>query len=273
MNRKTVGIIATLAATLLCGCPGLFLCLFGSLAALGFPVTTAINDQISMQAIPTWVAYAALLVSLLLILTPVVVGMITLRRRKERIPASPPPQAAMRQPMAAPQAVAPQPKPVLSAAAAPGIDPSSQQVHNSIMALNRASAPYRIIDGHTEGVDLIAEWKIVDAQWYEIFAKANLTKIFRIYMVLDPAKREVRAMDQEYTLKWAAGVPQISVEKAFFKGQKSSVSFGTGYAFTETLAPGQVYKYRFNTNELKKPLKDAIASCGWKYKGVALGKL
>ena len=153
------------------------------------------------------------------------------------------------------------------------MDPSSQQVYSSLMALNRASAPYRIIDGTAEGVDLIAEWKIVDAQWYEIFAKANLTKIFRIYMKLDPAKREARAMDQEYTLKWAAGVPQISIEKAFFKGQKSSVSFGTGYAFTETLAPGQVYKYRFNTNELKKPLKDAIAGCGWKYKGVTLGKL
>ena len=28
------------------------------------------------------------------------------------------------------------------------------------------------------------------------------------------------------------------------------------------------YKYRFNTNELKKPLQDAATSNGWSYKGV-----
>jgi hypothetical protein len=53
----------------------------------------------------------------------------------------------------------------------------------------------------------------------------------------------------------------------------TSVEFGTAYAFTETLAPGQVYKYRFNTNELKKPIQDLSAACGWNYKGIAFGKL
>ena len=141
------------------------------------------------------------------------------------------------------------------------------------MALNRPSAPYQIIDGRSQNVDLIAEWKIVDARWYEIFAKASLTKVFRIHMKLDPGKREVRAQDQELNVSWKAGVPSLSFNASFFKGQKSSISFGTGYAFTENLAPGQVYKYKFNTNELKKPIQDAVASCGWTYKGVAFGKL
>ena len=141
------------------------------------------------------------------------------------------------------------------------------------MKLNRLTAPYQIIDGKAENVDLIAEWKITDARWYEIFGKANLTKVFRIYMKLDPARKEIRAMDREYTLQWRAGVPSLSVEAGFFKGQKSSISFGTGYAFTETLSPGQVYKYKFNTNELKKPIQDAAATSGWTYKPVAFGKL
>lgn len=33
------------------------------------------------------------------------------------------------------------------------------------------------MDGQTEGVDLVAEWKIADASWYEIFAKAKLGKV------------------------------------------------------------------------------------------------
>jgi hypothetical protein len=74
-------------------------------------------------------------------------------------------------------------------------------------------------------------------------------------------------------LEWRAGVPSLSLAASSFKGQMTSVEFGTAYAFTEELAPGQVYKYRFNTNELKKPIQEATASCGWSYKGVSFGKL
>jgi hypothetical protein len=55
---------------------------------------------------------------------------------------------------------------------------SADEVRNRILSVNRATAPYRVIAGASEGVDLIAEWKIVDASWYEIFAKAHLEKTF-----------------------------------------------------------------------------------------------
>lgn len=147
------------------------------------------------------------------------------------------------------------------------------EVRERLLALNRDTAPYQIIDGAAEHVDLIAEWKIVDAKWYEIFAKANLTKVFRIYMKFDEAKHEVRAKDEEFTLEWRAGVPSLSVSASKFSGQKTSIEFGTAYAFTEELKPGQVYKYRFNTTEIKKPIQEVVTACGWSYKGVAFGKL
>ena len=147
------------------------------------------------------------------------------------------------------------------------------EVRQRLLALNRETAPYQIRDGSAEGVDLIAEWKIVDAKWYEIFAKANLTKVFRIYMKFDEGKHEVRAKDEEYTVEWRAGVPSLSLAASKFSGQKTSIEFGTAYAFTEELKPGQVYNYRFNTNEIKKPIQEAVTACGWNYKGVAFGKL
>jgi hypothetical protein len=149
----------------------------------------------------------------------------------------------------------------------------AQEFKSRLLALNRATAPYQIVDGQSENVDLIAEWKIVDVQWYEIFAKASLTKVFRIYMKFDPQKNELRAQDHEYTVSWRAGVPSLSLAVSSFKGQMTSVEFGAAYAFTETLAPGQVYKYRFNTNELKKPIQEAATACGWTYKGISFGKL
>jgi hypothetical protein len=77
---------------------------------------------------------------------------------------------------------------------------SPQEVRDRIQSVNRPTAPYRIVDGVGEGVDLIAEWKIVDAQWSEIFGKAGLSKVFRIYLKLDEKAHEVRASDREYTV-------------------------------------------------------------------------
>ena len=150
---------------------------------------------------------------------------------------------------------------------------SAPAVRAKLLGVNRATAPFQVVDGAAEGVDLIAEWKIVDAKWHEIFAKAGLKKVFKIYLKLDENEHQVRAVDREYTVSWSAGVPQIALEVSGFRGQKQSIEFGAAYAFTETLAPGQVYNYRFDTREIKKPIQDAVTSCGWTYKGIAFGKL
>lgn len=145
---------------------------------------------------------------------------------------------------------------------------SAEQVRQKLLAANRPTAPYRIVDGKADGVDVVAEWKVVDAQWYEIFAKAGHKKTFRILMKLDAGKHEVRAQDREFEVSWTAGVPKVSLAVSGFRGQKQEIEFGQGYAFTEELQPGQVYNYRFSTKELKQPLQDAVTSSGWTYKGV-----
>lgn len=147
------------------------------------------------------------------------------------------------------------------------------EVRDRLLALNRPTAPYRIVDGAEDGVDLIAEWKIVDAEWYAIFNTSGLEKVFSILLKLDPEAHEVRASDREYEVAWTAGVPRLSVSASAFRGQKQSIEFGQGYAFTEELRPGQVYNYRFSTKELKTPIQEAVTAAGWTYKGVAFGKL
>ena len=143
-----------------------------------------------------------------------------------------------------------------------------EKVKQALLAVNRPTAPFRVLDGAADGVDLVAEWRVVDAKWHNIFEKAGYKKTFRILMKLDPVKHEVRALDKEFEVEWSAGVPRISASVSGFRGQKQEISFGAGYAYTEEAGPGQVYKYRFNTAELKKPLQDAATSNGWAYKGV-----
>src|ERR1700674_5462403 len=116
---------------------------------------------------------------------------------------------------------------------------SADEVRKRLLSVNRPTAPYRVIDGASQGVDVIAEWKIVDASWHEIFAKAGLTKTFRIFMKFHPEDHEVRAVDREHTVSWSAGLPTVKLAVSAFRGQVQSVEIGGGYAFTETLAPGQ----------------------------------
>jgi hypothetical protein len=67
-------------------------------------------------------------------------------------------------------------------------------------------------------------------------------------------------------------VPTLSFSKQWSRGQTWSFSAGTAYGFTETLAPGQIYRYRFATEEIKGPIQEIVNGCGWTYKGVAFGK-
>src|SRR5512134_4023391 len=99
------------------------------------------------------------------------------------------------------------------------------EVHAAILAVNRPTAPFVVRDGAPEKVDLVAEWRIVDAAWYEIFAKAGLTKVFKVLMRLDPEKREVRAVDQEWSVEWRAGIPALSLSAEAFRGQKVAIEF------------------------------------------------
>ncbi len=155
-----------------------------------------------------------------------------------------------------------------------GVAPKSEgDVRAAIMAVNRDTAPFTVRDGSDEDVDFVAEWRIVDAQWYEIFAKAGLEKVFKVKMRLDPENHEVRAVDEDYTVEWRAGVPKLTLSVEGFRGQKKEISFGQAFGYSETTGLGTVYKYKFVSAEIKDPLQEAVTGAGWTWKGVAFGKL
>ena len=157
---------------------------------------------------------------------------------------------------------------------AAGVAPkSATEVRSALLAVSRPTAPFVVRDGAPEQVDLVAEWRIVDASWYEIFAKAGLKRVFKVLMRLDPQKHEVRAVDQEWSVEWRAGVPNLALAAEAFRGQQAELSFGAAYAFTETGGYGEVYRYKFSTGEIKTPLQNAVTTAGWTWRGVAFGRL
>jgi hypothetical protein len=144
---------------------------------------------------------------------------------------------------------------------------------NKILDLNRDELPFRI---ETAGdIDLVAEWKIVDAAWYEIFAKAGLEKTHKVWLYLNEEEKTVKVLEESFTLSWRAGVPTMSVNAEKFQGRTvGSKSFGVGYAFKgiDPLSYGQVYNYRFDVSEMKNPLIEITTGAGWDFVPVVTRK-
>jgi len=144
-----------------------------------------------------------------------------------------------------------------------------------LLESNRETAPFKIYDGSDEGVDLIAEWRIVDAEWQTIFAKAGKKKVFKIKMKLNDKKKQFRTKDEEYTVDWRNGIASMSLSKSKFKGKKMAIGKGKKkkVLFTETTEDNVIYEYSFNTEEMRNHIKEVVANSGWKYKEVIFKKL
>ncbi len=79
MDKKTTGIIATVATALLCGCPGACVVLFGAISAAGYG-TSEWNG--SSTEISTGFGIAILCVGLILLLIPIAVAFFSFRNKK-----------------------------------------------------------------------------------------------------------------------------------------------------------------------------------------------
>ena len=85
MDKKTTGIIATVAAVVLCGCPGLFMCFFGATTLAASQVPGAEIDVMGSNdpASAMTMGIVFLCLSLIFILIPFAVGFFTLRKKPE----------------------------------------------------------------------------------------------------------------------------------------------------------------------------------------------
>ncbi len=133
------------------------------------------------------------------------------------------------------------------------------------MALNDRGRPFRI--GPGEKADLVAEWNLVDADWWEAFQKAGLHKAYRLRLALDEARREVRSFEETGSIEWRLG-PQVRFERSWFGGivlyhQEGAVAYGL-----KSLTPpeaGKIYDYSFDIAEIKGPIIAIVTGAGWRF--------
>lgn len=83
MDKKTIGLIATIGTLFVCACPSIFLCVWGVIGVTGVPIDQTFNGQTTSQPMPIALGVVLLCLSIIGLLTPVVIGFITLRKKPE----------------------------------------------------------------------------------------------------------------------------------------------------------------------------------------------
>lgn len=91
MNNKNTGLIATVAAVVLCGCPGLFMCLFGAISVFASLVPGAdINiGGSNSPAAAAGMGIGTLCLSIIFIAIPIAVWYFMLRNKPAAAASTP----------------------------------------------------------------------------------------------------------------------------------------------------------------------------------------
>lgn len=155
-----------------------------------------------------------------------------------------------------------------------GVPPKSQEeVRAALLGLNRSDAPFVVRDGSPENVDLVSEWRILDPEWYNYFNAVGMKRTFQIHMRFDSQKNELRSVDKEWLVEWAAGVPRITPSEKYGRGQIDQSEVRFSFQRDETGKLRKVNEGSFTTKDLKNPIQDTVTEMGWTWRGVSLGKL
>jgi hypothetical protein len=137
---------------------------------------------------------------------------------------------------------------------------SAAQLRQQIQAVNEFDAPVSIEE---RGDKLVATWKYLDATWWELLAKAGLTRIYELHMKLDEAQHLVTLIDVTKSVSWRASPTQVRVGFFGFRGILFAYEIGKQWGITENLRPGKVYDYKFVPQEIKMPILNSILRRGW----------
>lgn len=147
---------------------------------------------------------------------------------------------------------------------------TKRELLDRLLALNAPSRPYQIV-GSAES-DLIAEWKVVDAEWYGIFNKNGLKQSYRGFLLADETMHAVRYYEELGTIAWTIGlegpIPVVRYARSFFHGRiLYSREYAKAYALRQLAPPepGKVYDYEFDVNEIRGPIILTVEQSGWEW--------
>jgi hypothetical protein len=158
-----------------------------------------------------------------------------------------------------------------SSPAAPGVAPlAAADVAARLESINALDVPFRVERGERPG-EFFATWRYADAKWVDHARAHGLRRTFRIRMMLDESARVVRSTDYGASYDWSVGGDGARIQWnsglgiVFFQTEQRRV-FGLQLDEQGRFRPELSYGYKFDLQEMKNPLIDAVTRAGWTWR-------
>jgi hypothetical protein len=125
--------------------------------------------------------------------------------------------------------------------------------------------------------DLHLEHKIVDAKFYGVASKENLSKQYQAKIWLVEGERVVKYREiikEKSSSLGLLSAPKLSFQTSTFKGKVlTQKEKGFGFGFKKPADPssiGKTYEYDYDVNKIRGPVKDLVESNGWKFEQIIM---
>ncbi|MFI2633144.1 hypothetical protein ACH5A2_22610 [Streptomyces collinus] len=157
---------------------------------------------------------------------------------------------------------------------ADGVAPRpAEEVRTALLGLGRPDVPYVIRNGAAEGADLVAEWRTAEPAWQELLVRSQLTRAVRFRMRLVREHHEVRVVEEGREVTRVGDPPRLKISGQYTRGPDRTVSRHYTINRGESGRLEATETYRFDSAELRDPLRDVVLTAGWTWRGVILGRL
>jgi hypothetical protein len=148
-----------------------------------------------------------------------------------------------------------------------------EELRAALLGLSRPDVPYVIRYGGGEGCDLVAEWRLAEPAWQSFFVRSQISHAVRIRMRLVHQEHEVRALEEQWELRRVGTPTTLQVSSEYTRGPSRTVSRRWTIGRGESGGLEATETFRFDSAELREPLRTAVLESGWTWRGVVFGKV
>jgi len=152
--------------------------------------------------------------------------------------------------------------------AAPAMSEKQAVLANAPGALNRADRPWAVT---VEGDSIIARWKWMDATFFAPHEVNDETRQFTFIVTLTD-NRTWKELDKTQNktsgVKMSGGKLSFGSSSHSFSGKSNQKSFTFGAGKNNQTGEAGFIAFKFNTTDVKKPVRDYLTAYGWKQAGL-----
>ncbi len=152
-----------------------------------------------------------------------------------------------------------------------GIQPATTaELRQRLLEIDALNVPLTIV-AEEGGRRLVATWRFADARWLDLARARQMRYTARVILNLDPQSHIVRVTEQMTHFDAAAGLGDVALEwctmrgVTFFQVERGRV-FGLQFDANGRPQPKLDYAWRFDAQEMKAPLIDAVTHAGWQWR-------